>query len=539
MSFPILGLPIPAFFDSTGAPLASGTLSILDPADDTNKAYYPTADDADALTNAGSGDITLNARGETPNGLFGIDGEDYKVVLKDSLGTTLWTVDDVLTPRVANYTIITSEETSAGVTPTNYSYIEGDIRRYGATTAAADNSTAINAAISVNAAGGNEVFIPGGSWTSTSDINILSNTLIRGSGEESHLIMSGCKIHADGPTAGTFITGWAIRNIQCSRTGAAGPVIHLEGGESSDDPIRFCLDDIYISGSTGTGLYMQSTYIGDIVSPLIRGCVTGVVFENKTAVAANAISFFGGEIQNNTTGMTMNDCNGIQFFGTVIEGNSGGGLDIRRRCAATGLYNTWFEGNGSFDVRVGNDATSPRQSQVLNIQGGLMSDGSSGKDHGIILESCAGVNIENVYHTGYTVSLVANDQAGAGSVRGIVKNVYAADSIANLDTPNIYIYEQQEAGELAYSLRTGAGAIALTSPVCLITTTGTDALTLADGYEAQKLRLTMIADGGVGTLTPSNLIGGTTLTFDDVGDSADLQFLSGNWHIMGGTATLA
>lgn len=351
--------------------------------------------------------------------------------------------------------------------------------------------------------------------------------------------MSGCKIHVDGPTIGSFVTGWAIKNIQCSRTGAAGEVIHLQGGESSDDPIRFCLDDIYISGSTGTGLRMQSSYIGDIVSPLIRGCVTGVVFENATTVAANAISFFGGEIQNNTTGMTINDCNGIQFFGTVIEGNSSGGLDIRRRCAATGLYNCWFEGNGSFDIRVGNDATSPRQSQVLNIQGGLISDGTAGKDHGIILESVTGVNIENVYHTGYSVSLVANDQVSAGAVRGVLKNIYAADSIPNLDTPNIYIYEQQEAGEALYALLNGPGAIDLNFPTTLVTTTGADALTLANGYEGQKLRIAMIADGGDGTLTPTSLAGGTTITFDDVGDTADLQFLNSSWHVLGGTATVA
>lgn len=113
MSFPIIGLPKPQFFDSSGSPLSSGTLSVLDPADDTNKAYYPTADDADALTNASSGDITLDSRGETPNALFGIDGEDYKLVLKDSLGTTIWTVDDI---RVPQYTApATSHTVGVGV----------------------------------------------------------------------------------------------------------------------------------------------------------------------------------------------------------------------------------------------------------------------------------------------------------------------------------------------------------------------------------------------------------------------------------------
>ena len=101
MAFPILGSPIPAFFDSSGSPLVSGTLSVLDPADDTNKASYPTYDNAQAQTSANDNPITLNSRGEVPNGLWGLDGEDYKLVLKDSDGATIWTADDIYLPGAA------------------------------------------------------------------------------------------------------------------------------------------------------------------------------------------------------------------------------------------------------------------------------------------------------------------------------------------------------------------------------------------------------------------------------------------------------
>ena len=82
MAFPILGTPRPQFFDSSGSPLAAGTLSVLEPADDTNKASYPTYDDAEAATNPNDNPITLDSRGECA--LWGLDGEDYKLVLKDS-----------------------------------------------------------------------------------------------------------------------------------------------------------------------------------------------------------------------------------------------------------------------------------------------------------------------------------------------------------------------------------------------------------------------------------------------------------------------
>jgi len=99
MAFALLGNPKQGFFDSSGSPLTSGTLAVLDPADDTNKASYPTADDADAATNANANPIVLDSRGEPGTGLFGKDDEDYKLVLKDSSATTIWTVDNIYVPR--------------------------------------------------------------------------------------------------------------------------------------------------------------------------------------------------------------------------------------------------------------------------------------------------------------------------------------------------------------------------------------------------------------------------------------------------------
>jgi hypothetical protein len=48
----------------------------------------------------------------------------------------------------------------------------------------------------------------------------------------------------------------------------------------------------------------------------------------------------------------------------------------------------------------------------------------------------------------------------------------------------------------------------------------------------------MKTDGGIGTLTPTSLGNGTTIIFDDAGDSADLVFTNSAWHMIGGTATL-
>jgi hypothetical protein len=79
---------------------------------------------------------------------------------------------------------------------------------------------------------------------------------------------------------------------------------------------------------------------------------------------------------------------------------------------------------------------------------------------------------------------------------------------------------------------TGAGAVDVTTGTTKVTTTGADALTLADGAEGQLKSIVMIVDGGDGTLTPTNLGGGSTITFDAVGDSVLLQFLGTDWWVV-------
>ena len=74
--------------------------------------------------------------------------------------------------------------------------------------------------------------------------------------------------------------------------------------------------------------------------------------------------------------------------------------------------------------------------------------------------------------------------------------------------------------------RSGAGAVPITSGTVRLTTTGADALTLANGANGQLLTIVMVADGGDGTLTPTTKTGYTTITFNDVGDSVTLQYFT-------------
>jgi len=73
----------------------------------------------------------------------------------------------------------------------------------------------------------------------------------------------------------------------------------------------------------------------------------------------------------------------------------------------------------------------------------------------------------------------------------------------------------------------GAGAVDLDNLVTELTTTGANALTLADGTTSGQIKIiNMIVDGGDGTLTPTTFANGTTITFDAVGESATLVWNS-------------
>lgn len=80
----------------------------------------------------------------------------------------------------------------------------------------------------------------------------------------------------------------------------------------------------------------------------------------------------------------------------------------------------------------------------------------------------------------------------------------------------------------------GAGAVNLTTLVTKITSTGANALTLADGTDGQVKILVMLVDGGDATLTPTTKTGFSTITFNDVGDGCVLVFTTTTGWIVAG-----
>ena len=82
---------------------------------------------------------------------------------------------------------------------------------------------------------------------------------------------------------------------------------------------------------------------------------------------------------------------------------------------------------------------------------------------------------------------------------------------------------------------TVAEAIDVTKSITHINTTaGAHAGTMANGTNGQIKILTMIVKGGSNNsvVTPANLTGGTTITFDAVGDTATCLFTNNSWVVL-------
>jgi hypothetical protein len=82
----------------------------------------------------------------------------------------------------------------------------------------------------------------------------------------------------------------------------------------------------------------------------------------------------------------------------------------------------------------------------------------------------------------------------------------------------------------------GPGAVNITTLTTAFTSTGAgDALTLADGAAGQLKMIVYVAEaagGDTGVLTPTNLGGFTTITFNAIGDSCLLQFIGTDWWVI-------
>lgn len=81
--------PKPQFFDANGNPLAGGSVEVYESGTSTLSTIYSD----NPLTTTQANPVTLNSRGEPASPIFLQFSKLYKIVVKDALGATVYTVD--------------------------------------------------------------------------------------------------------------------------------------------------------------------------------------------------------------------------------------------------------------------------------------------------------------------------------------------------------------------------------------------------------------------------------------------------------------
>ena len=285
-----------------------------------------------------------------------------------------------------------------------------------------------------------------------------------------------------------------------------------------------------ISGTQNDGIHVEddSSHI-TIADNTLTGCVT------STTNSTGAIALAGQVVDIAVTGNTINSTTNRAAIASVALTN--GELNARLN-----ISDNIIRGTNTF-------AVSLESTKDSIVDGNVISDANTSNTGSTVsirltqfgTDDCTRITISNntiIDGTNSTRSLgietassasaivvTGNDFSGCGTTKPSIVTTNGA--VLHNNTP-----------EDAQTL-TGAGAVDVIFPITWVVTTGVDALTLADGLEGQRKFIVMKTDGGAGTLTPTNLGNGTTITFDDVGDSADLLFTNASWHMLGGTATLA
>lgn len=349
-------------------------------------------------------------------------------------------------------------------------------------------------------------------------------------------------------TAGIVVTGVdATPNtrIKIARTRLSGNgkiAVHVAQAVGGVE-----INDLWIGDHAGDASF-GLVQIGGSGLTVNKARVSRVRFEDVTSTTAAACLY----IHSATTGVT--DINDVGFHNIACRGILAGATvmanDIHiNTCTSTNPAIQSVAMQSVFrDIYT--DTTTAAGIYVTGADNEI--DGATIIDYGA--SASAGIQFE----PGATGSITKNISfqqrtsipGGTSGIRyngvapRIIEDITGKSAGTDFTTANIVTFLSGISGSrirgISPSLQvlTGAGAIDLAAEITHLVTTGANAITLADGGEGQQKLIVMKTDAGDGTLTPSNLANGTTLSFNDVDDFARLTFTNGQWYFTG-TATLA
>lgn len=368
--------PVPVFrsWDNNGFPLVGGKLYTYQAGTTTPQATYIDSTQTTQNTNP----VILNFRGEA---FVWLDPAlTYKFVLRDFFGNLIWTEDNIpggfgalpistsLIPTPTNtftlgnsthswanvyvgpnaapvldtvsgnigYYARTAAEIAASVTPTNFSYPPGDMRRYGVDlTGATDSTSAMQNCI--NSSAGAFVYLPNGIYKFTS-VTGIENMRMTGQSRGGVVLNSS--------TSGIALDCFGLDNLwiehftmNCSNPAATG----VRFGNGCQ---HIGWQDLAITGAGG----VSNTGIGMLLDAANPGAFSGNLGANLAYILGFkfGIKCTGHDVAVNTwTSMTFINCYVIGNSASIISGSIGLWMDAMTNGVGSAFLGGSIEG---FDV---------------------------------------------------------------------------------------------------------------------------------------------------------------------------------------------
>lgn len=258
------------FFAADGTPLVGGKVYSYAAGTTTPQVTYTDSTGGTANSNP----VILDSRGEAN---IWFSASPYKLILKDSTDTEIWSVDNLNGPDVATLAAFAA---SSGAELVGFSqsasYSAGTVglalqafynvknAPYNATgDGSTDDTTAIQAALTAAASTGGVVFFPAGTYKISAPLTIASNTTLLGAGKYASLLSATNAFSYLQPA----IYGSGVNNVRVAHLGILGNV-----GASATNGLGYgvslltgannIVEDLYISDTAQAGIWCgEQTYL--------------------------------------------------------------------------------------------------------------------------------------------------------------------------------------------------------------------------------------------------------------------------------------
>jgi len=275
----------------------------------------------------------------------------------------------------------TAAEIAAGVTPTNYAYPAGDVRRYGAdSSGATDASTAIQSAINTNS----YITIPSGSYLTNSGLTIGDHKIIEFTGNAKILAGSNGMTVFLASTSAYYTQFWnpvISANGKTNVTGFDLTNFRVQSAIYNAQLAEVNIGFIFRTGCYATAIINPSTSAVPYPIQVIANCgaldIINPFLDNETGDRGTGAGI-GIDIQD---GGTANES--VNVVGGAVQGFQYG---IKDAGFGTRISDTYFEENSSADVYGLNARTS-------TYRGCGHFANTGGNSYAYTLRACDGVTI--------------------------------------------------------------------------------------------------------------------------------------------------